>query len=39
MYTFFYRSAPYPMLTTFDAPKFNQTCTMPQTARTRRFRR
>jgi hypothetical protein len=27
MYTFFYRSAPYPMLTTFDAPKFNQTCT------------
>lgn len=27
MYTFFYRSAPFPMLTTFDAPKFNQTCT------------
>ena len=27
MYTFFYRSAPYPMLTTFDAPKFNQSCT------------
>lgn len=27
LYTFFYRSAPYPMLTTFDAPKFNQTCT------------
>lgn len=27
IYTFFYRSAPYPMLTTFDAPKFNQTCT------------
>jgi mono/diheme cytochrome c family protein len=27
MYTFFYRSAPYPMLTTFDAPNFNQTCT------------
>jgi hypothetical protein len=27
MYTFFYRSAPYPMLSTFDAPKFNQTCT------------
>lgn len=27
MYTFFYRSAPYPMLTTFDAPKFNATCT------------
>ena len=27
MYTFFFRTAPYPMLTTFDAPKFNQTCT------------
>ncbi|QDU94558.1 PSD1 and planctomycete cytochrome C domain-containing protein [Lignipirellula cremea] len=27
MYTFFYRSAPYPMLSTFDAPRFNQTCT------------
>ncbi len=27
MYTFFYRSAPYPMLTTFDAPTFNVTCT------------
>ena len=27
MYTFFYRSAPYPMLSTFDAPKFNATCT------------
>jgi hypothetical protein len=27
MYTFFYRSAPYPMLTTFDVPKFNQVCT------------
>ena len=27
MYTFFQRSAPYPMLTTFDSPKFNQTCT------------
>lgn len=27
MYTFFYRSAPYPMLTTFDAPNFNTTCT------------
>jgi hypothetical protein len=27
MYTFFMRSAPYPMLTTFDAPKFNKTCT------------
>ena len=27
LYTFFMRSAPYPMLTTFDAPNFNQTCT------------
>jgi hypothetical protein len=27
MYTFFYRSAPHPMLTTFDVPKSNQTCT------------
>ncbi|MEM7234439.1 MAG: DUF1549 and DUF1553 domain-containing protein, partial [Planctomycetota bacterium] len=27
MYTFFYRTAPHPMLTTFDVPKFNQTCT------------
>jgi hypothetical protein len=27
MYTFFMRSAPYPLLTTFDAPNFNQTCT------------
>ena len=27
MYTFFRRSAPYPMLTTFDTPKFNTACT------------
>jgi hypothetical protein len=27
MYTFFMRSAPYPELTTFDAPVFNTTCT------------
>ncbi len=27
MYTFFRRSAPYPMLTTFDTPRFNSTCT------------
>ncbi|MEK6233099.1 MAG: DUF1553 domain-containing protein, partial [Planctomycetales bacterium] len=27
MYTFFYRSAPYPMLETFDSPKFNAACT------------
>ena len=27
MYTFFYRSAPHPMLTTFDSPRFNATCT------------
>jgi hypothetical protein len=27
LYTFFYRSAPHPLLSTFDVPKFNQTCT------------
>jgi hypothetical protein len=27
MYTFFMRSAPHPLLTTFDAPAFNTTCT------------
>ncbi|MGN6134650.1 MAG: DUF1549 and DUF1553 domain-containing protein, partial [Aureliella sp.] len=27
MYTFFRRSAPYPMLTTFDTPRFDTTCT------------
>ena len=27
LYTFFMRSAPYPTLTTFDAPNFTQTCT------------
>ncbi len=27
MYTRFYRSAPYPMLTTFDSPDFQNTCT------------
>jgi hypothetical protein len=27
MYTFFWRSLPYPMLTTFDAPNANVTCT------------
>ena len=27
MYTFFQRSAPHPMLSTFDTPKFNETCT------------
>ena len=27
MYTYFYRSAPYPLLTTFDAPDFSTTCT------------
>jgi len=27
MYTFFMRSAPYPMLTTFDSPRFNNACT------------
>lgn len=28
LYTFFMRSAPYPMLTTFDTPRFNTTCTL-----------
>ena len=27
MYTFFYRSAPYPLLSTFDAPDFQTVCT------------
>ncbi len=27
MYTFYYRSAAYPMLATFDTPDFSQTCT------------
>lgn len=27
MYTFFYRSAPYPLFTTFDAPDFQAVCT------------
>ena len=27
MYTFFYRSSPHPMLTAFDVPRFNVTCT------------
>ena len=27
LYTYFYRSAPYPMLETFDVPNFNATCT------------
>ena len=27
MYTFFFRSSPYPMLATFDVPNFNTTCT------------
>ena len=27
MYTYFYRSAPYPMLEMFDVPNFNVTCT------------
>ncbi len=31
IYTFFMRSAPYPLLTTFDTPRFNTSCT----ARTR----
>ncbi|QDS95962.1 Planctomycete cytochrome C [Roseimaritima multifibrata] len=27
MYTFFYRSSPHPLLTAFDTPRFNVTCT------------
>ena len=27
LYTFFMRSVPYPLLTTFDTPRFNTTCT------------
>jgi hypothetical protein len=27
LYTFFYRSAPYPLFTTFDAPNFQTVCT------------
>lgn len=27
LYTFFYRSAPYPLLTTFDSPDFQAACT------------
>ncbi len=27
LYTLFYRSAPYPLLSTFDAPNFQTTCT------------
>ncbi len=27
LYTFFYRSAPYPLFTTFDAPDFQTSCT------------
>jgi mono/diheme cytochrome c family protein len=34
MYTFFKRSAPYPMLTTFDSPVFNSTCTFRQRSNT-----
>ena len=27
MYTFFYRTSPYPMLSIFDVPRYNETCT------------
>ncbi len=30
MYTLFYRSAPYPLFTTFDSPDFQQVCTRRQ---------
>ena len=34
MYTFFYRSAPYPLFTTFDAPDFQTVCTRRQRSNT-----
>jgi hypothetical protein len=34
MYTFFMRSSPYPMLTTFDSPVFNLACTFRQRSNT-----
>ncbi len=34
IYTFFYRSAPYPLLTTFDSPDFQQVCTRRQRSNT-----
>jgi hypothetical protein len=34
MYTFFMRSAPFPMLVTFDMPVFNVTCTFRQRSNT-----
>ncbi len=34
LYTFFYRSAPYPLLTTFDSPDFQQVCTRRQRSNT-----
>ncbi len=34
MYTYFMRSAPYPMLTTFDTPVSNVTCTFRQRSNT-----
>lgn len=34
LYTFFYRSAPHPMLSTFDTPDFNTTCTQRERSNT-----
>lgn len=34
LYTFFMRSAPYPMLSTFDAPDFSTTCTRRESSNT-----
>ncbi|MEQ1826409.1 MAG: PSD1 and planctomycete cytochrome C domain-containing protein [Pirellula sp.] len=34
MYTMFYRSAPHPMLTTFDSPDFQSVCTKRQRSNT-----
>lgn len=34
LYTHFYRSAPYPLFTTFDSPDFQQVCTRRQRSNT-----
>ena len=34
IYTMFYRSAPYPTLTTFDSPDFQSVCTRRQRSNT-----
>ena len=39
MYTYFWRSSPYPFLTTFDAPDANVSLHAPRAARIRRCKR